>query len=225
MMEENKLNFRNAFLLTAVVGVLVIAAMMYRGSSTEAVHIEMNNSVAISANRLGRVINSYAFDEDGKKGIELAEADNGKYSEVIEGLLSEAVKDGVFKKGEKIPVRIWTEKSEVNDRYKIIERNVKAAAAKVSMTAQCDEFDKGISEKAEEYGISVGKYRMICEMQKMDSRIQIDVYKDYSLKMLRRIYDLLSEGATKEQAENTSGAPTGSIHKIINKILFESEKF
>ena len=65
-MEENKLNFRNAFLLTAVVGVLLIAAMMYRGSSTEAVHIELNNSVAISANRLGRVINSYAFDEDGR---------------------------------------------------------------------------------------------------------------------------------------------------------------
>lgn len=223
-MEENKLNFKNAVLLTAVVAVLVISSMMYKGSSTEAVHIELNNSIAVSVNRLGKVINSYAFDDEGEKEISLLKAENRKYPEVIEDMLSKSVKDGVFQKGEKVPVRIWTEASSVNDRYKIIERNVKEAAAKASMTAQCTEFDKGIAGTAEKYGISVGKYRMICEMQKMDPGIQIDVYKDYSLPMLRRLYDLLSDGATKEQAEDTSGARIGGIRETINKILFESEK-
>ncbi|MDO5397703.1 MAG: hypothetical protein Q4G33_07215 [bacterium] len=223
-MEENKLNFKNAFLLTAVVAILVISSMIYKGSSTEAVHIEINESVAISVNRLGKVINSYAFDEDGEKGISLIKTENRKYPDVIEDLLSKSVKDGIFEKGEKIPVRIWTEESSVNDRYKIIERNVKEAATNASMTAQCAELDKGITGTAEKYGISVGKYRMICEMQKMDSGIQIDVYKDYSLPLLRRLYNLLSEGATKEQAEDTSGARSGGIRETVNKILFESEK-
>lgn len=223
-MEENKLNFKNAFLLTAVVAVLVISSMIYKGSSTEAVHIEINDSMAISVNRLGTVINSYAFDEEGENRIALVKTDDRKYPDVIEDLLSKSVKSGVFKKGEKIPVRIWTEVSSVNDRYKIIERNVKEAANNAAMMAQCTEIDKGIAGKAEEYGISVGKYRMICEMQKMDPDIQMDVYKDYSLPLLRRLYDLLSEGATKEQAEDTSGAHSGGIREIVNKILFESEK-
>lgn len=223
-MGENKLNFRNAFLLTIAVAVLVIGSMIYKGSSTEAVHIELNDSVAISINRLGRVINSYAFDEEGGKGIALVNIQDRKYPDAIEDLLSKSVRDGVFKKGEKIPVRIWTEASSVNDRYRIIERNVKEAATKASMTAQCAELDKGIANTAEKYGISVGKYRMICEMQKMDPDIRIDVYKDYSMPLLRRLYDLLYEGATKAQAENTSGAHSGGIRYIINKILFESEK-
>ena len=223
-MEENKLNLRNAFLLTIFVAVLVIGSMMYKGISTEAVHIELNDSVAISVNRLGKVINSYAFDEEGGRGIALVKTRDRKYPDVIEDLLSKAVRDGVFKKGDKIHVRIWTEASDVNDRYKIIERNVKEAATKASMTAQCSELDKGIANTAEQYGISVGKYRMICEMQKMDPDIRIDEYKDYSLSLLRSLYDLLYEGATKDEAENTSGAHSGGIRKIINKILFESEK-
>ena len=223
-MEENKLNFRGAFLLTIIVAILVIISMIYKGSSTEAVHIELNESVAISVNRLGNVINSYTFDEEDGKGIVLVKTQNRKYPDVIEALLSKAVRDGVFKKGDKIHVRIWTEASDINDRYKIIERNVKEAATKAAVTAQCAELDKGIANTAEQYGISVGKYRMICEMQKMDPDIRIDVYKDYSLTMLRRMYDLLQEGATKDQAESTSGAHSGGMREIINKILFESEK-
>ena len=221
---EYKLNLKKALLLSAAVAVLVILAMVYKAVNTEAVHIEINGSVAISANRLGNVINRYAFNDEGEQEIRLSDIGGKRYPDALELILSKGIRDGYFEHGDKISVKIWVEKNSVNDRYKIIERNVKESAAAASLVAHCSEIDKGIERTAEEYGISVGKYRMICELQKMDPSIRIDVYKDYSLKMLKGIYDMMRSGASKDQAENASGVQTGRIRDIINKILFESSK-
>lgn len=223
-MNDNKFNFKNALLLTAAVAVLVVIAMMYKGGKTEAVHIEINQSIAISANRLGNVINCYPLNEEGESIVKSIDAEGKKYNDVIESLLNKAVENGQQKKGDRISVRLQTEESSLNNKHSHIEEKVKNAVSAASMSAQCREFDRGIIKSANSYGIAVGKYRMICEMQKMNSSIKIDTYKDYSLDMLKTIYNELKSGKTKEEAEQESGAKSGGIKETINKILYESEK-
>jgi hypothetical protein len=142
----------------------------------------------------------------------------------METLLDTGLKNGTLNENDKIPVKIWVEDSTINNRYDIIEKNVKEVFSKFPIKAHCSAIDTGISKTASSYGISVGKYRMICEMQKLDPSISIDVYKDYSLKRLRSIYSLMLEGVSKNDAENANNASTGSIIHLINKVIFESEQ-
>lgn len=223
-MSGEKFNFRNAILLTAAVALLVVMAMIYKGGNTEAVHIEINESIALSANRLGNVISCYPFNDDGRNGLNAVDTAGEKYDKAIEALLNKAVEDGRLKKGEKVSIRICTEESSLNNRYSMVEEKVRKAVSAASMSSQCREFDRGIIKDANKYGISLGKYRMICEMQKMDTSIKMDVYKDYSLNTLKNIYNGLKSGKTKDEAEAESGAKSGGIKETINKIIFESEK-
>lgn len=195
---------------------------MYKAVSTEAVYIEINDRVAISVNRLGRVINQFTINDENEKAAEISQINDVSYIEAVGTLLEKGIEHGEFKAGARLTFKIGPEENSANDRYKIIEKNIKAVSSEHSVKAQCTEIDPGIRKTAVSYGIPVGRYIMICEMQKLDSSISIDVYKDYSIKMLREIYSLLVEGKTKTEAENELGAETGKVMRFINDILFKS---
>ena len=213
------LRWRSAISLSLVVAVLVIAAMVYKAVHTEAVTIDIDGSFSLSANRLGSVIDLFPYvgsDID----VRFSDYEGMKYPEALQKLLEKRE----LPAGSRVKAVIRAEESAVNDHYGGAEETVKAAIEDAGLKPQCSKADEGIVSAAESCGISVGKYRLICEMQKLDSSISTDEYRDCPTETLRRMYELMRSGATKDNAEDSAGALKGGLPEIIKNILFESSK-
>ena len=213
------LKWRSAISLTLIVAVLVVAAMVYKAIHTEAVTIDIDGSFSLSANRLGSVIDLYPYvgsDSDAR----FSDYEGMKYPEALQRLLEARG----LAEGSRVNAVIWAEESAVNDHYDDAEKAVKKAIEGASLSPRCVKADEGIVSAAQSYGISVGKYRLICEMQKLDSSISTDEYRDCPTETLRGMYELMRGGAAKDSAEDSTGAAKGGMPDVIKNILFESSK-
>ena len=226
-MKRESFNYKSALYLTLVVAIMVAAAMLYKAAATEAVYVEIDGRFALSANRLGNIVSCVGYDEEARELLGGMKNDGKDYLDAISDITSRLKLKKLLNERDSVKFEISTEKGATHDeRLDVVKNNIGVVARNHNINAVCAETDRGIESAAHEYGISVARYRMICEMQKAQPDISMDVYKDYSLKTLNELYEhIILSGETKEAAEEESGAASGgAVKEKINEILSESRK-
>lgn len=222
---KTELDFKRAAYLTLIVAAMTLAAMLYKAATTDAIYIEINSSAAFSANRLGNIVDCIGYDDEARELLSSLDTDGKDYARAVSDALDRLKRGGKITERDKIYFELDAEKgASREEKLEAVRNRLKEVCADYKLNAVFRETDEGIIQTAQSYGISVARYRLICEMQKTDPSISVDVYKDYSLKTLRQLYSRLISGNSREDAERESGARRHAVKEKIDEIISESEK-
>jgi len=175
-------------------GVLTCAALLIIGVLTYNLYfvadayisLDINPSVELCINRLGRVISTYAYNEEGRKILERVDLQGKKYEEAAGWLLTAIEDGGYFTEGALVTVTV-----QANDQSK---EAMLCDVLYIYMNGQPQPFPREVEvfpvsaetwEHAHECNVSPAKYLAISELMEVDGEATFDLYSSHSIQQIR----------------------------------------
>ena len=181
--------FAAAFACLAVI--LVCAGLSRRLYFTPAAYIDIdvNPSIELTVNRMGRVIGSSAHNDDGAELLEETDLSSSGYGEAVERLLGAMAADGYFEKDSQIFITVqadesgWEESilSGLREAVDAVRRECRHNIA-ADVYAVTDE----VKHCADENQISPAKYLAIQELLEVDPEADFEECKGHSVHELQQ---------------------------------------
>ena len=197
------------FLLAAVFG----AIYYYEFNKIVAVvTMDINPSVSLSLNKMGKVIKAEGINEDGKKLLE----DNklkGKSLENAINNISDLVIDNGYFSNENNHILVNVEGEIKKDISKILTNEIKEKKIECKIIFQ--DLSDSSKENASKYGISENKASYIEEVIKDNEDITFEDLKDKSINEINKFIEEKKEESKKEEEKKpttNSGTNTGSTN-------------
>lgn len=171
--------------------ILIGGMLGLNNENYQTVYIDVNPSVALHVNRFGNVSGIEYLNEDAKEALGEIEFRGISVEEALEKMIDAYDDVGYFKDNAEIYISAVSEKNKKVD--KLLERLSKKAEKIKGNRGYSVNVSKLTDEervKAEEYGISPGKYRLISQI--------IEKYPEYTIdnlkyKSMAELKDILSK--------------------------------
>lgn len=163
------------------------------------IDMDINPSVEITANRYNRIIDIEALNGDGEKLINKESFKNKSLKEGIQGLLQNAIEEGYIKENLENAVML-TVSSKNEKKAAEVEKSIQYTAEEELKAV--DKVTRLLVEKvsiqrhedARNMDVSPGKILLIEKLQKEDSAVKLEDYKDAPVReILKRIKEYKKE--------------------------------
>jgi len=180
-----------AFALSAAV-ILSLGGGGYAYAKTPVAYVSMdiNPSVELGVNAFDKVISVEAYNEDGKKILEGTNLINYDIDNAVNTVISNAISEGYINKDGSSAIEITTSTNKENIANKL-EKSLKDVTDEtlnnndVDANIQTENVALSRRDEARELGITPGKLNLIQKLQELDPTINIENYKDSSVKNIQ----------------------------------------
>ena len=197
------------FLLAAVFG----AIYYYEFNKIVAVvTMDINPSVSLSLNKMGKVIKAEGINEDGKKLLEDNKLKGKSLENAIENISDLVIDNGYFS-NENNHILVNVEGEIKKDISKILTNEIKEKKIECKIIFQ--DLSDSSKENASKYGISENKASYIEEVIKDNEDITFEDLKDKSINEINKFIEEKKEESKKEEEKKpttNSGTNTGSTN-------------
>lgn len=197
------------FLLTAVFG----AIYYYEFNKIVAVvTMDINPSLSLSLNKMGKVIKAEGINEDGKKLLEDNKLKGKSLENAIENISDLVIDNGYFS-NENNHILVNVEGEIKEDVSKILTNEIKEKKIECKIIFQ--DLSDSSKENASKYGISENKASYIEEVIKDNKDITFEDLKDKSINEINKFIEEKKEESKKEEEKKpttNSGTNAGSTN-------------
>ncbi|EKQ53288.1 MULTISPECIES: hypothetical protein [unclassified Clostridium] len=215
---------RKIAIALAVVAVSSLGGGVYAHAKTTPVayvSMDINPSIELGVNTFNEVVSAEAYNEDGKKVLEGTNLVNIKVKDAVDIVISNAVSDGYLKDDDTISkgvadptattsaaveITTATDKDGLADK---LNESLKEAADKalednsIEATVETDNVALARRDEARQLGITPGKLNLIQKLQALDTSINVEDYKDSSVKDIQKKFQELKKENKSNDAVNT----------------------
>lgn len=162
-------------------------AYAYTTTPVTYVSMDINPSVELGVSIFNKVVSVEAYNEDGKKIIEDTNLRDYDIDNAIKKLVSNAISDGYIRGdgSSAIEITTSTDKEEVvKELGEILKEAADAALNKNKVKAEVETGDAALArrDEARKLGMTPGKLNLIQRLQELDPNINVEDYKDSSVK-------------------------------------------
>lgn len=214
-----------AFLSVAILGLVALGGFNIYNNPVAYISMDINPSVELGLNFMNRVISAEGVNEDGKGLIAEIKLRNMTAEEAVQVLVQEADKSGYLKEDGSTVVALTAfadneQKAEklkdrIKDRVKemINEKNM-------DCVVYADHDNLELRKIAESYDISPGKYRLILMLQELDASIDVNDYKDSTVKeIMLKIHDLMGIGQNNDNRPKEFERNRAMINEAAQQVI------
>jgi len=172
-------------------------AYAYAKTPVAYVSMDINPSVELGVNAFDKVVSVEAYNEDGEKILKGTKLINSNVSDAVSTVISNAISDGYITKDvtttttAAVSVEITTSTDKENVATKLNE-SLKEAADKTldnnNMDVEVETENVALArrDEARKLGVTPGKLNLIQKLQALDSTIDVEDYKDSSVKEIQK---------------------------------------
>lgn len=152
------------------------------------VTIDVNPSIELSLNRFDRVISVEAYNDEGTKILNSVNVKNKIYNNALEILIKDELLSKYINNNSYIS---FTVQSSDTKKESLLLSGVQhcgnnfIVANNQQAYIEYSAVDKELRQQAHHYGISVGKYQAILELQEVNPNATIEEYKNNTIKELK----------------------------------------
>ncbi|HEX9026780.1 MAG TPA: hypothetical protein VF839_10020 [Clostridium sp.] len=210
--------------LALIVGVILSSAeggyaYAYVKTPVAYVSMDINPSVELGVNAFDKVISVEAYNEDGKKILEGTNLINYDIDNAVSTVISNAISEGYINKDGSSAIEITTSTNKENIANKL-EKSLKDVTDE---TLNSNDIDANIQtenvalarrDEARKLGITPGKLNLIQKLQELDPTINIENYKDSSVKNIQeKTKELIRNSKNDEiiKAESTNADTSDDV--------------
>lgn len=159
------------------------------------VSVDINPSIELGLNELKEVVSVEAYNEDGKKVINELKLSGNTSKEAIKAIIKSANNLGYIAEDGSTLVAVTTETDDqelANELQEELEEGLELAEKEIEKEVQVQKENIGLElrEEARKLGITPGKYNIIKKLQETDQNINIEDYKEESVKnIMNKIHE------------------------------------
>ena len=181
--------------------------------------MDINPSVELGVNAFDKVISVEAYNEDGKKILEGTNLINYDIDNAVSTMVSNAISEGYINKDGSSAIEITTSTNKENIANKL-EKSLKDVTNEtlnsndVDANIQTENVALSRRDEARELGITPGKLNLIQKLQELDPTINIENYKDSSVKNIQeKTKELIRNNKNDEiiKAESTNADTSDDV--------------
>lgn len=212
---EKKSYSRKTFLAIAASFLLILLTGLYSGNlyftEVSFLSMDINPSIEIGINRFNRVISVNARNEEGMAILDMIHLKNLKYEEAINLLLKNEMINSYISANAFV---YFTLQSEDKEQERIMLNQVETYKKSIlshHANAQVEYYtvESNLIEEAHSHGMTAGKYKLLLELQEIESGIDID---DYSHHGIGEIMETIKEKC----GQNQGGCGDSNINSEYN---------
>ena len=194
--------------LALSVGVILsLAGGGYAYAKTPVAYVSMdiNPSVELGVNAFDKVVSVEAYNEDGEKILEGTDLVNSDIDDAVSTVISNAISEGYINEDGSSAIEITTSTDKENVATELDE-SLKEVADEtlnennVEAEVETENVALARRDEARKLGITPGKLNLIQKLQELDSTINVEDYKDSSVKDIQK--------KTKELRKNNKSDET-----------------
>ncbi|BCZ48148.1 hypothetical protein psyc5s11_42150 [Clostridium gelidum] len=172
-------------------------AYAYAKTPVAYVSMDINPSVELGVNAFDKVVSVEAYNKDGEKILEGTNLINSNVSDAVSTVISNAISDGYITKDATttttaaVAVEITTSTDKENVATKLNESLKEVAEVTLdnnNMDVEVETENVALArrDEARKLGLTPGKLNLIQKLQALDSTIDVEDYKDSSVKEIQK---------------------------------------
>ncbi len=170
---------------------LCFGGFSYRAYFMPVTYIDMdvNPSIELTLNRLGKVIGYQAYNDDGTEILNTVEVDRIDYRQAVEKLIDVMGAEGYFEKESLLSVTVQTKENGKKDGIlRSLQETIDAAGTKYryGITSDVYAVTEEVKHSAAEHHVSPAKYLLIQELTGLDEDINFEECKGHSVYELQQ---------------------------------------
>lgn len=195
-------------------------AYAYAKTPVAYVSMDINPSVELGVNAFEKVVSVEAYNEDGEKILEGTNLINANVSDAVGTVISNAISDGYITKDvtttAAVEVEITTSTDKENVATKLNESLKEVADAtldnnNVDVEVETKNVALARRDEARKLGITPGKLNLIQKLQELDSTIDVEDYKDSSVKEIQKKTKELRKGNKVDETTTNSDITSDEV--------------
>lgn len=172
------------------------------GRPVSYVSIDVNPSIELGINRLGRVVSVNAYNEDGQQILEQVRLKNLPYLKAVRLLLEYEAEENFLTENSLLVFTVISENTEA------ITRKLAGISSSENTSVRTYESDMACMEEAHQHHMSFGKYRAYLELSEYDGSVTVEDCHEMTMGEIQdRIEGCCGHGGIDSQ---TSVEDTGS---------------
>lgn len=159
---------RYAFALVCLLLLLGTGGYGLYGKPVSYVSIDVNPSIELGINRLGRVVSANAYNDDGQQILEQVRLKNLSYPKAVRLLLEYETEENFLTENSLLVFTVISENAEAVTR-KLVRVSSPASASVLTYVS-----DRSCMEEAHQHQMSFGKYRAYLELSGYDESVTVE---------------------------------------------------
>lgn len=213
---KKKPQHRTAFLLaSATCAIFLLLGVVWFSAPVSYLSIDINPSVQLGLNRLDRVVTATGYNAEGKQLLSSLSLFFLPYEDAMEQILSAEQTEAYL--ANDLPVTITVEGNTAEKEEEILETASHCAESHTA-NVSCHHAASGLSQQADEAGLSLGKYRVYQQILQYDPAFSAEQAQDMTMRQLR---DYLASLAPEVDTTSSHRDSTG-CHNHTSSIIEES---
>ncbi|MEG2570169.1 MAG: hypothetical protein RSA70_01920 [Clostridia bacterium] len=192
-----------ALAATAMLAIVIFAAALY-ATPVSYISVDVNPSIEFKLNRLDRVVDAKAYNDDGARVLQNLDFKNKTYTAAIELLLADKTFESYVSQDALLSITV------VSDNEDALIRGIKNCRGSAQLKTECHGASAELLEKAQESGLSFGKYRAFVELSQYDKTITPQDCKSLSMRQIRD--KIRAYGGNPEETGAQNGGGQGKGH-------------
>ena len=219
--KKNKLNVKRFAVAFASVFLIFFAgALSYNLYFTESaiVDIDVNPSIELTINRFNRIINVYAYNDDGNQILSAVNVKHKPYDEAVKILIDEMAKEGYIKEAGLFSATLRTD-SDQDTRLATLKTTIASSLQSHHNTFEMDVFavDGDTKTHSHEQNITPAKYLAILELQAVDPTVTFETCKDHAINEIKQqTHDHANGSDNGDNEDHESGGENDDEHQTDN---------
>lgn len=183
--------WRLAAVCASFVLLLCFGGFSYRTYFMPVTYIDMdvNPSIELTLNRLGKVIGYQAYNDDGTKILNTVEVGRIGYKQAVEKLIDAMGAEGYFGRESFLSVTVQTkEDGQKDSMLRSLQETIDAAGKKYQYGITSDVYavTEEVKDSATAHHVSPAKYLLIQELTGLDANISFEECRSHSVYELRQ---------------------------------------
>lgn len=151
------------------------------------ISIDINPSVELGLNRMGRVVSATAYNDDGNVLLAGLQLKGQPYKAAVATLLQSETMQPYLASNVVLEFSVFAK----NDAQGMVEylntQGESITAQYPQLQVHCNNVGQEVVQQAHEHGISPGKMRALLELQQLDPSIDIQAYSHHSMADIHRL--------------------------------------
>lgn len=160
------LRARAGLIVAAFCALFITLGSTFYFKETAIISIDVNPSIELSLNSLGRVIGALGYNEDGREILSALPLQNRRYSEAVSRILIEESERGLLSESSVVAFAVLSEDEAARD--KILSLLHESTAWLAPERVHCSTVTPELAKEARESGLSLGRYEAISQLLAAD---------------------------------------------------------
>lgn len=192
--------FQCAFMFACMVLVLAAGVSGYSWvfAPVSYVSIDVNPSIELALNRLDRVIDTAAFNEEGEEIIKNLSLKGKRYTDAIDAIIEDPVMQAYLAEDSELIFTVAADEG----REERIKTGIDTCSGHIGHSnSQSISVGLAVASEAHDSGISLGKYYACLQLMQYDDTITIDECKNMSISKIHGLTKVHEQHEEHDQEE------------------------